>query len=141
MIDEFEGIYVFLSNFYLEPVDFEGLLYPSAENAYQAQKTEDLDIRYDCFTVGSPANAKRQGQLVKIRKDWEEIKVGIMRDVLAAKFAKGSRLASRLLDTGNQELVEGNWWGDTYWGVCGGRGKNMLGQLLMKRRAELMKYS
>jgi predicted NAD-dependent protein-ADP-ribosyltransferase YbiA (DUF1768 family) len=39
--------------------------------------------------------------------------------------------------TGDEELVEGNWWNDTFWGVCNGVGENNLGKLLMKIRAEL----
>ena len=46
-------------------------------------------------------------------------------------------LKEKLLATGNEELVEGNWWGDQYWGICDGIGKNKLGKLLMKVRKEL----
>ena len=48
-------------------------------------------------------------------------------------------LALRLVETGTEELVEGNDWGDTYWGVCKGTGKNMLGKILMEVREELKK--
>lgn len=49
------------------------------------------------------------------------------------KFAEPG-LQAKLLETGNEELVEGNYWGDTFWGVCRGRGENHLGKLLMKVR-------
>jgi predicted NAD-dependent protein-ADP-ribosyltransferase YbiA (DUF1768 family) len=65
------------------------------------------------------------------------VKVDVMRDLIAQKFAVGSELADRLLATGDQELVEGNTWGDTFWGVCDGVGENWLGRLLMERRAAL----
>jgi predicted NAD-dependent protein-ADP-ribosyltransferase YbiA (DUF1768 family) len=41
-----------------------------------------------------------------------------------------------LIDTGNEELCEFNTWGDTFYGVCNGVGKNILGKLLMEIRDE-----
>ncbi len=46
-------------------------------------------------------------------------------------------LAQRLLATGDAELVEGNNWGDRFWGICRGEGRNELGKILMKVRDEL----
>lgn len=43
----------------------------------------------------------------------------------------------QLLATGGVELIEGNDWGDAFWGVCGGYGQNWLGVLLMLVRSEL----
>ena len=59
-----------------------------------------------------------------------------MRDLLRNKFSEPD-LAARLLATGSTELIEGNNWNDTFWGVCRGRGRNMLGQLLMEVREEI----
>ena len=56
---------------------------------------------------------------------------------LRDKFKPGSELAGKLLNTGDAELVEGNHWGDRYWGVCDGEGQNKLGKLLMQVRGEL----
>jgi len=60
-----------------------------------------------------------------------------MHGLLQQKFKHGSPLADLLLKTGTQDLVEGNTWGDTFWGVCRGKGKNHLGRLLMLVRQEL----
>ena len=60
-----------------------------------------------------------------------------MLNVVRAKFDQHPDLAQKLLETGDEELVEGNTWGDRYWGVCGGKGKNMLGKILMRVREEL----
>lgn len=38
-------------------------------------------------------------------------------------------------DASSDNCREGNTWGDTFWGICGGQGSNMLGQLLMDVRA------
>ena len=48
-------------------------------------------------------------------------------------------MASRLINTGDAILIEGNTWGDTYWGVCDGVGENRLGKLLMEVREECKK--
>ncbi len=55
----------------------------------------------------------------------------------ASKFTRHFDLREKLLATGDRKLVEGNTWGDTFWGVCRGNGKNHLGKILMKIRAEL----
>jgi predicted NAD-dependent protein-ADP-ribosyltransferase YbiA (DUF1768 family) len=61
-----------------------------------------------------------------------------MRDLIRIKFSKDP-LKSRLLNTGDSELIEGNWWGDKFWGVDErtGVGKNNLGKILMEIREEL----
>jgi predicted NAD-dependent protein-ADP-ribosyltransferase YbiA (DUF1768 family) len=61
-----------------------------------------------------------------------------MYDVVSAKFANNRVLRDSLLATGTQEIVEGNTWGDTFWGQVNGKGQNKLGKLLMKIRDELM---
>ena len=85
----------------------------------------------------NPVKIKRFGKTIKLRLDWEEVKVQIMLGLLRQKFKKGSSLGNRLLATGNQKLIEGNTWGDTFWGVCQGKGLNVLGKLLMQVRDEI----
>ena len=83
----------------------------------------------------TPGEAKRMGRQVTLRKDWEDVKISVMEKGLRMKFAI-PELRDKLLATGEEELVEGNWWGDTCWGVCKGVGANNLGKLLMKIREE-----
>ena len=52
-----------------------------------------------------------------------------MKDLLFLKFSE-EPLKNKLLETGDSELIEGNVWGDTFWGICNGQGSNMLGVLL-----------
>ena len=54
------------------------------------------------------------------------------------KFKTHPDLAAQLLATDPQELVEGNHWKDTYWGVCDGIGQNNLGKILMIVRDEII---
>lgn len=131
----FKGAFRFLSNFWGVSVDLDGVTYPSVENAYQAAKVRPEERQ--SFVHCSAAVAKRLGREVKIAADWEEVKVDIMRDLLAQKFAASTVLARRLVETGDAVLVEGNSWGDTFWGKCRGKGENMLGRLLMEQRAKL----
>lgn len=91
--------------------------------------------------AGTPDQAKRRGRAVKARRDWDSVRVSIMRRVLAAKFAPGTALAQLLDSTGDAVLTEGNSHGDKFWGVCGGQGRNMLGQLLMQVRADNRKIA
>lgn len=133
-IDRFSGVYRFLSNFWPVIVELDGIDYPSVENAYQAAKTTDSDQRR--FFHYSPEEAKKRGRTIPIRTDWDEIKQNVMLDLLRQKF-RNSYLRGFLLSTENAELIEGNWWGDTYWGVCNGKGENILGKLLMQVRQEI----
>jgi ribA/ribD-fused uncharacterized protein len=96
--------------------------------------------------------AKKAGSKLKIRKDWEEIKLKVMEFALRYKFAKGTSHHKKLMET-EGEIVEDNLWHDTFWGVCfcamltsgpyGVRhctkGKNHLGKILMKIRDEMAK--
>jgi N-glycosidase YbiA len=137
MITSFTGKYRFLSNFYMTPVFYDGLIYPSSEHAYQAAKTLDLRYRTSIRAKKTAGEAKKLGQRVPMREDWDRCKIQVMEKILRKKFDPEEQLFQRLLETGDEELIEGNYWGDTFWGVCNGEGENHLGKLLMKIRANL----
>lgn len=82
------------------------------------------------------SNAKRFGRRVQLRPDWEQVKDNIMYEIIKSKFSI-KHLREMLLATGEAILIEGNTWNDTYWGMCRGKGKNMLGKILMRVREEL----
>lgn len=136
-INSFTGEYRFLSNFWPATVELDGLEYRSTEHAYQAAKTTDAAQRRRIRESVKPGDAKRLGQKVTKRPDWEEVKLDVMLDVVRQKFTKHKELKEKLLATGNVILVEGNTWNDTFWGVCRGNGQNHLGKILMKVREEL----
>ena len=135
-IDRFRGEHAFLSNFHRAPFRWRGRDWPTAEAAFAASKTLDERERERIRTAPSPGHAKRLGRRVKLRPDWERIKDGVMRSLLEAKFAAPA-LRDALLATGDAVLVEGNTWGDAYWGVCNGRGRNQLGRTLMRIRDDI----
>lgn len=136
-IDTFSGDYGFLSNFYPCEIVFEGRLYKSVEHAYQAAKTLDEQERKGIRGARYAFEAKRLGKTVTLRPDWEDVKLSIMEDLIEQKFANDLRLSIKLDQTYPAELIEGNWWGDTYWGVCDGEGENHLGKILMQVRKKI----
>lgn len=136
MIDSFTGAYRFLSNFYVCPFEWDGKMWPTAEHAYQAAKCADPAEADQVRKQSKAGQAKRLGKRVKIREDWEEIKLDVMEEIVHAKFSQG-RLRELLLKTGDRELREGNDWGDTFWGTVDGHGENHLGKILMAVRDNL----
>lgn len=137
-ICSFRGAYGFLSNMTTAVFEWDGRTYRNSEAAFQSAKTLDPDER-DQFSNLTGVIAKRAGRKVTLRSDWEAVKVDIMREVVRAKFSQNPDLLKKLLDTGDAELVEGNSWHDTFWGVdqTTGEGENHLGRILMEIRTEL----
>ena len=136
MIERFDGEYAFLSNFWPSPIVLDRITYPTVEHAFQAAKADNRLERERIAALPTPGAAKRAGRKVALRPDWDRIKVEVMEDLVRRKFAD-PELAERLLATGAAELVEGNTWNDRFWGVCRGQGRNELGKILMRVRAEL----
>ena len=136
MIDRFRDDYDFLSNFYPVLINVEGIMYTSAEHAFQAMKTLDRKTRIKLSACRSCKEVKALGRKAPLREDWEQVKLGIMETIVREKFKEPS-LRRALLNTGDEPLVEGNTWGDTFWGVCRGKGENHLGKILMKIREEI----
>lgn len=132
---EFSGDYRWLSNFWSTTIPYEGHTYPSTENAYQAMKTIWPEER-DKFTSYTASQAKAAGRKLSVREDWHEISIKVMDDINRIKF-QDPILRGKLMATGNDEIVEGNTWGDTFWGVCNGVGRNNLGVILMNIRSEI----
>lgn len=137
-INSFRKEFYYLSNFYEIPVTYNGLTYQNNEAAFQAQKTLDEKKRMS-FTRMNPSEAKHAGRRITLRKDWEAVKVGIMHDIVEAKFRQNPSLAAKLIGTGNVYLEEGNTWGDRTWGTVDGKGANNLGRILMDIREELIR--
>lgn len=110
--------------------------YPTVEHAFQAAKTLDLESRRLVALAQTPGEAKRLGRNLILRSDWESLKIGVMRKCLRLKF-ENIELRQKLIDTGDEELVEGNNHGDKFWGICNSEGHNNLGKLLMELRNTL----
>ena len=152
MINSFKGRWSFLSNFYPCEIRYQGITYPSTEHYYVAMKIKNdqmingryytpADTRELIAKVATPGQVKRFGRNLKVRADWDDVKLGFMEWCLREKF-KHVDLKEMILQTGDEELIEGNYWHDQFWGVCscekcGNKGQNHLGKLLMKIRSEI----
>ena len=139
-IDRFDGNWKALSNFYPCSIYYKDQQWFSVEHAYQAAKTDNADYKYYIQRASTAKVAKKRGHEIPkefFKANWDEIKVEIMRELVRLKFTTDNNLAIKLLETGDAVLVEGNWWGDTFWGMCDGKGKNHLGKILMDVRNEL----
>lgn len=123
------GEFSFLSNFY----EHDGW---TVEHHYQAAKTDDPQWVKRILRASTPAAAKKLGRKAPIRLGWDDERITVMRTLLRLKFID-PKMRVLLHSTGDAELIEGNWWGDTFWGVCKGVGENNLGKLLMEMREVL----
>lgn len=135
-IAAFFGEYDFLSNFFTREFVYRGQKFQTSEHAYQAEKAKYEDDYERIRTAYSPGAAKKIGQTIALRDDWELVKVDVMRNVVKEKFTQHPDLIARLLATEDAILEEGNYWNDTFWGVCKGKGLNVLGNILMILRKE-----
>ena len=154
MIKTFDGENFFLSNMYpLErPIITKlGVSASTSEHAYQAAKFANVSQHYE--VAGARASVRGKGEILDgiasknlahefidagalIVPNWSLIKVGIMQEVVRRKFIANPDIRELLVQTGEEELVEGNDWGDTFWGVDleTGEGQNQLGKVLMEVR-------
>ena len=108
----------------------------TVEHAYQSHKTLDESVRETIRNANDPAVAKKLGRGIILRPDWDIVKESLMRDFLQKKF-ESPFLAYLLQATGDALLIHGNSWNDRVWGVCRGRGDNLLGKILMDIRGSL----
>lgn len=152
MIDSFSGRWAFLSNFYPVEIKHRGIEYPSVEHYYVSEKINTdqyingifyplSDVKEIISKIKDPGEVKRFGRKLTLRKDWDDVRLKVMEWGLREKF-KNEELKKLLLQTNDEELIEGNWWHDNFFGSCScekckNKGENHLGRLLMKIRSEI----
>lgn len=139
----FKNQLAYLSNFYPATVYVRGIVYPSSEHAYQAQKTldplEELQIRH----ATSPGRAKRLGSKCTLRSNWSNKRIGCMLLVVYCKFNQHPGLAFKLSRIRDTWLIENNYWHDNFWGNCtcakceNIKGQNNLGKILSQVKSLL----
>ena len=140
LINSLRGDFFYLSNFSEYGfTDENGKRWKSVEHYFQAAKTDDPKEKLLIQNASTPAIAKKLSKKVKMRKEWDNIKVDVMRKALKMKFDQNKKIRDNLLSTYDCYIIEGNNWGDTFWGEVNGRGLNVLGKLLMELRDYYMK--
>jgi ribA/ribD-fused uncharacterized protein len=141
MIKEFREKYAPFSSFWKIPIIYESITFPSIEHAFQAGKIKSWICKSQIARIPYPSQVKKMlhFQGVPIRKDWEDINLNLMKELVRQKFLVYPDLNELLLNTNDEEIQEGNYWHDTFWGVDlkTGKGENHLGKILMKVREEL----
>lgn len=140
----FFGLFRFLSNFELCYVPYDGRVYKSTEAAYMSAKVDPDSPNAAAYKDAlaapdlKPSDAKKLGrQLTELREGWDDMRLQVMYEVNLSKYQDNPHLREKLLVTEDLELVEANWWNDTFWGECNGIGENNLGKTLMRIRDEL----
>jgi ribA/ribD-fused uncharacterized protein len=142
-----ERPYGAFSNLFRRSINFEGRVYPTAEHAYQAGKARKEEVREWILSAPTPglvAMAAHGLYTWDIVPDWSQIKYDRMRQVLRAKFTQHDDLRQLLLSTGGARIVEAGRVANVVnctWGEVNGKGRNMLGLLLMELRTELIETS
>lgn len=130
-----------LDNFSSFKVEYDGYLYASCEEAYQALSFKGSNEKLYQKVIHSHSADEAQRIAYtnsdKQRPDWNDVKVGIMEELLRAKLDQNPYVKKKLLQTDNYTIVEDSPK-DDFWGWGPNRdGYNQLGKLWMKLRDEL----
>lgn len=137
VINRFVGEHYFLSNFYPSTLYLDGLSYPTAEHAYQANKCLDVNTKEIIRNCSDPLEAKKLGRQVALCEDWESTKIPLMKRIIREKF-NNPFLRELLIGTGSAKLIHDNKFNDKFWGICRGEGENWLGLILEEVREHLL---
>lgn len=161
-VEKFRGQFFPFSNMYPLPVPIRAdcdIWVPSSEHAYMANRFSSLRIqRRVAQARGDKSDARsyrdalaakrlahryiRDGALLAVETDEERVE--LMERVVYQKIERNIGVRALLLSTGNEEIYEGNEWGDRFWGVSPPgslEGENHLGRILMKLREDFACYA
>jgi ribA/ribD-fused uncharacterized protein len=148
IIESFSGPYRWLSNFWPVKINYDGIIYPSVEHAYQAAKTTNKKLREEIAQLPSPSEAKKYWDTHPLKSktpNWKNLKISIMATLIKEKFSISNEimLVRLLVETAEKRIIEGNNWGDDFWGKVKKdgqkwRGKNHLGSILTSRRTSFL---
>ena len=140
----YEQDFYVLSNFSAFEITWRNKHFVTSEHAYQWEKfngTGNDTILHGIRAARSAHAAFKKAEEFRQyrRADWDDVKVDIMRCILCAKVEQHEYVRRKLLESGDRDLVE-NSWRDDFWGTGPhGDGQNMLGELWMQIRAELVR--
>ena len=132
-----------LDNFSSFKVEWDGYIYASLEEAYQAasfmgsdeELVEKIRKSHSAHEAQKIAYENRDKQ----RVDWNYVKLEVMEELLRLKLEQNPYVKKKLLQTKDYLIVEDSPK-DSFWGWGPNRdGENQLGKLWMKLREELRK--
>lgn len=133
----YEAEFYALSNYSAFRIQWGGNVFDTSEAAYHwAKFPSSPHIRGLILNAPSAHLAQQIAITYKgeRRPDWDDVKVGIMREILLEKVRQHEYVRRKLLETGTRELIEDSWR-DDFWGWGPSRdGQNMTGKLWMEIR-------
>lgn len=135
----YENEFYPFSNFSSFQIEWKGKLWPTSEHVYHSEKFEDEETKEKIRNMSSAHEALKfaEANKDKRRADWENVRLGIMKEILRAKVAQHAYVKKKLIDSGDRELIEGSWR-DDFWGWGPKKdGANHLGKLWMEIRNEI----
>jgi hypothetical protein len=133
-----QEFYIF-SNFSSFKLRWKEYDWMTSEHAYHSEKFDDKKLLEELKNTRSAheAMALAYANRDSYRKDWDDIKLEVMKEILHTKVAQHPYVKKKLLESGNKKLVE-NSWRDDYWGWGPNKdGANHLGKLWMRVRDEV----
>jgi len=136
MISSFSGENRWLSNFEPVKIILDGISYPSSEHAYASAKSDCMIWKSFCSShTNTSGQVKRKGREQTLIANWNNVRIAVMSECIRQKFSQ-EPYRTKLLNTGNQRIEEGNTWNDTFWGVDeqSREGLNNLGKIIMEFR-------
>lgn len=146
-VNVFRGPYACFSNFHDSRMIINDVLWKTVEHVFQANKTFDKEWQKRILSAETPAEAKTLGKQLKtlglVRPDWQDVNILIMHNLVLLKFTLFAEYRNILLSTGEDRIIEGNYWHDNFWGECScARCSNVekfnhLGQILTNVRKML----
>jgi len=135
VIPQFDPPWECFSNFEPSVLIINGYVYQTVEHAYQTlAKTLNPVEQEWVRSAPTPKQAKRRGKKVTLRDDHVIVKIPFMKSFVLMKFMMYPQYRKVLIASGDALIQEGNWWGDTFWGIYRGEGANNLGLILMEVR-------
>jgi ribA/ribD-fused uncharacterized protein len=143
-IDNFSGYFEFLSNNFLTPIYFEGILFPSVSHAFHAARSTDDNTRKAILNAESLIAVSKIAKRIEDPADWPSKRVKVMEQLIRDKFRRSKELQEKLKATQNREIVmtyDEESAGNIFWGVVKGKadkGQNQLGRILMIIRQDLV---
>ena len=136
--EDFIAVSSYLRNDYPCDIEYQGLIFPSVEHAFQAAKTEDPDDHQEILDASSIREAKKIGRgfIIDVN-DWEARKVSVMHRFIWQKFSENTILGKSLVNTYPTKIIMISEK-DSFWGMNKNMvGQNQLGEILMTVRDDL----
>lgn len=114
----FQSEHAWPNNFFPTKIELQGMVFPSAENAYQYSRAIRLKKSGLATMIIRPKSgkaAKQLGSQIESNDAWDKAKIDIMRAIITEKFMQNPYLCDKLVGTGQTNLIGATL--DRFWGA------------------------